>query len=217
MRTRKWGLAPLPVRGKRRLSPFSLLIAAALAAGGCDQQGPRADTLHARLLDANRQVADCRQELDDRQREIDRLHRQIADLQQIAPERMALLFPVVRVELGTGTAGENDGANTGDDGIRIHLRPIDREGSAIKATGRLTVQVYDLAADPNDNLVCERTWQPAELAGKWSTALFGGHYALKLPWKAPPAHEELTVRAEFLEYLTGKRFTTQKVVNVNLR
>ena len=43
------------------------------------------------------------------------------------------------------------------------------------------------------------------------------YYSFICPWKSsPPAHEEITVRVEFVDYLTGKSFTAQKTCKLQL-
>ena len=105
----------------------------------------------------------------------------------------------------------------GDDGVKVTITPVDQAGSDLKAAGSGKVQVYDLAAPEGENLVAECSYDANTTAKDWVDSLFGSYYNFQCKWRSgPPAHSELTVRAAFTDYLTGKTFTAQKVIQVEL-
>ena len=151
------------------------------------------------------------------QAELDVRDKQIRMLQALGPKRIEKLFPVVRIELGRYTGGVNIDKKAGDDGIRVYLHPIDADGSTIKAAGDVKIQLFDLAAKPKQNLVGAYEWKVDKIGKQWAGGFLAHHYSLTCPWKsAPPKHNEITLRVEFTDYLTGRTFSAQKIVKVTL-
>lgn len=142
--------------------------------------------------------------------------RQIATLQALGEKRLGQLYTVKRIRLGMSTGGTDTDAKPGDDAIKVVIEPIDQHGSVIKTAGQVKVQVFDLAAPKAKNLLAESSHDPNTVTKHWVSGFMGGYFTFTCPLPAPPDHSELTVRAEFVEYLTGKTFTAQKVVKVDL-
>ena len=142
---------------------------------------------------------------------------QILALQNLGDKRLDRLYTVRRISLASGTGGASTDDKPGDEAVKVNVAPIDQYGSVLKAAGSVKVQVFDLAALQGKNLLAECNYDPNAAAKNWSSGLFSSYYGFTLPLPAePPAHGELTVRAEFTEYLTGKTFTTQQVIKVAL-
>lgn len=142
--------------------------------------------------------------------------RQILTLQALGEKRLEQLYTVKRIRLGASTCGGDTDGKQGDDAVKVVIEPIDQHGSVIKAAGRVSIRVFDLAAPEATNLLAESSHDPNTVTKHWVSGFMGGYFAFTCPLPAPPAHSELTVRVEFIEYLTGKTFTAQKVVKVDL-
>lgn len=170
--------------------------------------GPTATTL-TEIETLRVQDARLREQL--RQRD-----QQILTLQALGEKRLAQLYTVKRIRIGASTGGANTDAKPGDDAIKVVVEPIDQHGSVLKAAGSVKVQVFDLAAPKATNLLAESCHDPNTVTDHWVSGFMGGYFTFTYPLPAPPDHSELTVRIEFVEYLTGKTFTAQKVVKVDL-
>jgi len=142
--------------------------------------------------------------------------RQIATLQALGEKRLEQLYTIKRIRLGKSTGGADTDAKPGDDAVKVVIEPIDQHGSVIKTAGMVKVQIFDLAAPKATNLLAESSHDPNTVTKHWVSGFMGGYFTFTCPLPAPPDHSELTVRAEFVEYLTGKTFTTQKVIKVDL-
>ncbi len=127
---------------------------------------------------------------------------------------MENLFHVTGITLGKYTAGVDLDGKGSHNGIRVYLTPIDRDGHAIKAAGAVKIQLFDLAA--KENLLVEYDFPVEKISERWAAGFMTYHYRFDCPWPTPPEHEDITVRAEFTDYLTGKTFTAQKVCTVKL-
>ena len=170
-------------------------------------------------LDANMllEVEQLRTRNEELCKQLSQRDEQILALQNLGDKRLGRLYTVRRITLGSGTGGANTDDKPGDDAVKVNVAPIDQHGSVLKAAGSVKVQVFDLAAPQAKNLLAECNYDPNAAAKNWVSGLFSSYYGFTLPLPAePPAHSELTVRAEFTEYLTGKTFTTQQIIKIAL-
>lgn len=179
---------------------------------GCLPAGQR-----ARLLRTNEnlrtQVERLERSVAQREETIARLHRQVETLQGFEPDRPADLFAPVRIEIVSPSGGAQYDDLPGDDGITIYLRPRDRDGHAVKAPGKITVQLLD-----NSDLSAPRSIglytfsKPKQLRESWY-GILGQHYTLKCPFPPDvdlPVDRKLTVSVQFTDYLTGVTLTATK-------
>jgi len=193
------------------------VILLATAAGGCGwfDKGLAKDTEQIEQLQTElREVTESRDGL---QAVVVDQQKQIRSLQALGKVRLDKLFHVEKIELGRYTGGIDTDGESGDDAVKVYLRPVDREGHTIKAAGDVKIRLFDLAADPRQSLIGEYEWTADQVAKQWSGSFMTYHFSFVCPWKkVPPLHTDVTVRVEFVDYLTGKHFTTQKLCKVKL-
>ncbi|HDZ20641.1 hypothetical protein LCGC14_0274460 [marine sediment metagenome] len=178
----------------------------------------------SKLDQLEEQLATARLEADKLNEENTRLTKAVADQEEqietlliLGDKRLENIYHVHQVRLGRWSGGFDLDGQGGDDGVKVYLSPTDQDGTAIKAAGSLTVQLYDLAAPPDQNFLGEYHWTVEELGKQWSSGFMSYHFSLECPWQSgPPANEQITIRATFVDYLTGKTFTTQAIGKVNL-
>jgi len=196
------------------------LLAAAIPVmtAGCVDWAGRQDKLIARLEESQEQLRKTTEERNRLQKTVAEQREQIRSLQALGPARLEKLFHVSKIRIGRYTGGaDRDGKKDGDEGVKVYLKPIDQYGSAIKAAGEVKIQLFDLAAPPAQNLLGEYTWDPDEMPDRWVGGFMNYQYSFFCPWKSgPPGNGEITVRVEFSDYLTGKRFTDQRLCTVTL-
>jgi hypothetical protein len=196
-----------------------LAIASAALCGGCTEgQDAQFAAQAKKVIQSENQAARVQRELAETRALLAQRDRQVAELLGLGgPERMKKLYLVQRINLGGGTAAVDLDKKPGDDGVKVYLEPIDQYGSVLKAPGSVTVQLYDLAADPKDNLVGQAHFDVDQTAKCWSSGFLAYWYSFTCPWKAgPPKHDQITVRVEFVDYLTGKKFEAQTIVKAAL-
>ena len=82
--------------------------------------------------------------------------------------------------------------------------------------GSITVDLFDLANPDGTQRILTRHLDVDQTRQAWFGRLTTRHYTIKCPWPEGrlPAHREITVRATFIDYLTGKPFTAQQVVTI---
>lgn len=147
---------------------------------------------------------------------------QIVGMQQSATTLPSL--PLSRLDLlftahGLTISRLSDGAdlyheNHGQTGIRLYVSPIDDMGNPIQATGTFTIDAYDLA-NPGHTHIGHWVITPEQCKDAWSLAfLRAAYYTFDLPYQQLPKHSKITVHVKFMDELTGRLFTAQRVVDV---
>jgi len=199
-----------------------MLGAAALAlaaiAGGCQLVEK---SKYDELLQQNRQAAarveHLKESIHELQTVVDDQKKQIATLQALGDKRLENLSYASSITLGRYTGGVDTDGEPGHDAIKVFLEPTDKEGSRIKAAGEVRIQLFDLAEPAGQNLIGEYSCPAEKLGEHWSSGFMTYHYSFTCPWKqGPPKHDEITVRVTFVDYLSGKTFTAQKLCRVAL-
>jgi len=110
-----------------------------------------------------------------------------------------------------------------DDGKRekflVYFTPIDPEGDALKASGAVNVQLWNL--DNLNGQALVRQWQiaPDELRGMWFDTLVSASYRLVLdaPEELNTLANPLTVKVTFTDYLTGEIIRDQQTIDPRLK
>ena len=141
----------------------------------------------------------------------------IESLLALGDKRLDKLYYTRSISLGAATGGVSTEGKDGDNAVKIFIEPMDQYGSIIKAPGQVKVQLFDLAAPPDKNLLGQLDVSVDELAKLWSSGFIVYHYSFPCLFTTQPQHPDITVRVEFTDYLTGQRFSQQKVVKVQLR
>lgn len=200
-------------RSRRRPGCWLLLLAAA-AGTGCNGVVPEADI--SRLQQLERQNARLKADLQKERQTVAAQRQQIKNLIDFGDKRLEKLFYVTSIKLGRYTAGVDLDDKDGHNGIRVYLIPRDADGHTLKAAGNVRIQLFDLAAEAKARLIGTYDFPVEKIGKKWAGGFLTKHYKFDCRWKAPPKHAEVTVRAVFTDYLTGKQFTAQKVCKVNL-
>jgi len=129
------------------------------------------------------------------------------------------LIHVERIEIERLSGGYDDDHNGIDDGVTLYLRLYDQYGETMRATGSLTVRLFDLAASPDRRNLGWVELSPKKLNALWFGRFLTSHYTIKVPWAEgvkPPAHGRVTVVASFTDLLSGRSFDAQRVVDVHI-
>ncbi len=194
----------------------AMALLAACACGGCGGEDPTI-AVRRELVETRDQLVKSQAQTQQLQKENQQLAEQVQTLQGLgAGKRLDELFLVKKVQVGEYSTGVNAAGKGPDNAVKVYVTTIDQFNSAIKAAGTLKVQLYDLAAPAGGNLLGEMTLGPKELGNRWINGFMSEQYIIECPFKAPPQHDQITVRAVFTDYLTGLSFTDQRVVKVDL-
>ncbi|MBS3820485.1 MAG: hypothetical protein GVY16_04275 [Planctomycetes bacterium] len=192
------------------------IIVLLLACLGCENAQPEHIRLRKELDLAEQRIEDLTRKVEQQTARIDAQAEQIETLQQLGETRVEKCFAVESLEIGRHSGGIDTDKQPGHDAVVVYLKPRDAQGATIKAAGSIRIQLFDLAADEGDRLVGQWAWDVDRAREHYASGMLANHYSFELPLKPRPAHPDLTIRAEFTDYLTGRTFDASKAFTVTL-
>jgi hypothetical protein len=194
-------------------SPLVWLIL--LPSSGC--QSPTEMGLRQEVRRLNQQITDKDHQLAAQRVTIEQLQTQVTQVRGLTPEDLEKIYYPDEIEIASLSGGDDYDGQPGDDGVTVYLRPRDRDGDAVKVAGNIRVELYDLANPPDQNLIGVYSVPVGQASQHWYGKLATYHYTIRCPWQnGPPAHDEITIRATFEDYLTQRMMTAQTVCKVKL-
>lgn len=199
----------------RFLYALGLSLSLTLAGGfGCSAT-PQTD-LNREITVLKEQNAQKDRDIAAKAASIDELHKKLATATGVDEKQLQYYYYPEKLVLASLTGGYNDDGKAGDDGVVAYLQPVDRDGDVVKVAGAIRVQLFDLANPPDRNFLGEITVPLEKVREKWFGKLMTNHYTVKVPFQVPPAHDEITVRATFVNLFPQRVVTAQSVVQVKL-
>jgi hypothetical protein len=204
----------MPIARIRTAALGAALLSSTLLAGCWKQPDVSAQEQISRLRDELRQKNET---LVQQRAQIDTLRQQLDVARGISEEDLKRIFYPAKIVIGRLTGGSDYDGQPGDDGVTVYLEPVDTAGDVVKVAGDVRIQLYDLAAPPDQQLIGEYSVPVDQIGKLWHGKLMAHSYVIKCPWPdGPPEHNEITVRVVFVDYLTKRVLTAQKVCKVEL-
>lgn len=143
------------------------------------------------------------------------LNERLATAQGFDPAQLQVLIFPESISIEKLSGGYDDDGQPGDDGVVVYVKPLDRDGDALKTAGDIRVQMFDLGAVGEERDLGEWNFTAEEARELWYGSLMTYHYSLKCPWKdSRPQNAELTVRVTFTNRVPVRVITAQQVVRV---
>jgi outer membrane murein-binding lipoprotein Lpp len=193
------------------------VIAAGLAlASGCDN-GAR-PSLRDDFEELSRERTELKRRVEQLESENKELTGRVSQLAAMSPEaRLEVMPDLVRIELGRRTGVFDSDEDGRKDKLIVYVRPYDKTADTIKAAGSIRVQLWDLNADADSAQVAQiAQWDigGAQLKQYWAGTFLTNYYRLTFDLgELLVGHEgELTLNVTFIDYITGKVLTAQKVL-----
>lgn len=194
-----------------------LVLAALLVAGGTGCQTATEIALRREIATLRDAVQKKEHRLAAQQAALDELNQQLRVARGFSEEDLKKLYYPERLVIDSLSGGADYDRRPGDDGVTVYLRPVDRDGDAVKVPGDITIQLYDLAAPAQANFIGEYKVPVDQVGRLWHGKLLSQHYTIKCPWPhGPPQHAEITIRALFVDYLTKRVVSAQSTCQVEL-
>ena len=196
----------------RPAAVMAALLAAALC--GCGQDSyPENARLRAELLDSRAQVEQLQRQNSQLDQRLQQAQQQVQALQQMGPQRLELVPHAAAIRLGRYTSAIHTAGGQGpDDAVKVYVQPLDAQGQAVKAAGTLKVELFDLSAPPDQNLLGRCELSAPELANHWYSGFGANHYSLVCPFDRTVQHPRITVAATFVDLVSGRTYQQQTVV-----
>ncbi len=188
----------------------------ALAVAGCAHPSEANIQLRRDNQQLSEKVAQLQQQLSAAQARIAGLEQEKGTLPTLPQDRLDKLVTVQGIKLGRLTGGAaGDTADAPDRGLKIYLTPVDETDEALKATGTVEVDAFDLDL-PGDNRIGHWTFDAATLKSRWHSLGMLRAFVLECPWQKPPQHSKLAVKVTYRDDLTGRVFDQLQEVQVKI-
>jgi len=191
----------------------TILAVCLLAAAGCENIGGRispAEQIQI-LREEKRQLT---RQIEQSRDQNEELKKQLEVLSGLPAEKLENLYELRKIKITRYTGfydKDNDGTK---ETLIVYIQPIDEENDIVKATGAVDVQLWDLNRNNGEALLGAWRVEPDELKKLWFATLITINYRLTfdVAGKIESTEEPLTVRVTFTDYLSGRVFTEQKVI-----
>lgn len=203
-------------RNPNIVSIFAAAMCMLVVAGGCEdpvlQHEREMQVRQDALQQMNEQQA---QEIKDFQSREKQLKEQLDTLKKIGDKRPDEFVKVTRIRISSFTGGVDRDKKPGQEAVKIMFSPEDAAGDPVKSAGDVKIEIFDLAAEkPADKLLATYNYTPKEALKFWAGGMLTNHYSFTYPLPEKFKGGELTIRAEFTDYVTGKKFSDQKTCKI---
>lgn len=192
-----------------------LLTVLPLIFTGCDNS-----TYGPDLYEQNKQL---KQENMDLAAEIEKLEQQKQALQNQLitttglPEdvRLENITTADKIKIAKRTGFYDKDKDGQKETLIVYLQTIDAAGDAIKSPGIVTVELWNLDAPQQKAKILSRQVTAEELKNLWVGTLMTSYYRLTFdaPKNIEPTPQELTLKVNFIDYITGKNLNEQTAID----
>jgi len=181
---------------------------------GCQQQDKGAE-LASEIEKLTEEKAQLQEDIEQSKRENKQLKKQLQTLSGLPVDvRLENMYNIERIKLGR-LSGFFD---KDDDGKRetliVYVTPYDKEGDGVKATGSMNVQLWNLSNPEEQALLGEWDVPPDELKELWFKTILAVNYRLTfdISGRVEDFDAPLTAKVTFTDYLSGRVFKDQRVI-----
>jgi outer membrane murein-binding lipoprotein Lpp len=194
-----------------------LLFLCLLAVAGCQNTQQR-DALAAQVQQLTQEKTQIERQIEQSEAENKQLKEQVQVLATLPKKgRLDMLNRLVSVKVGSYTGFYDKNHDGIKEKLIVYIQPVDQQGDKIKAAGDVDVQLWDLSKTEGGALLgrWHVSWQ--QLKKLWFDTLMTTNYRLMFdtPKQIDPemlAHDSMTVKITFTDYLSGRTFTDQKAI-----
>ncbi len=195
-----------------------LLLAGMIATTvGCRNVGKpdtKYDLLTAEIRTRDRELEECRGELQQLRLMSDLYRRQ----QQVPPAGACVpghpvgstpALPLKDISLGGGTGGVDSDGEPGDESLQVVVVPRDEDGSPVKIPGRANVAAFEITREGLKLPIGRWEVPPEQIRRTWKNGLFTTGYFIPLQWDKPPCTDRVRLVVRFTT-LDGREFEAEK-------
>ncbi|MHC4192593.1 MAG: hypothetical protein ACYS8I_00960 [Planctomycetota bacterium] len=185
--------------------------------GACDNGG-REDielSLNNQIENLQQQKTELLTQIEQARIENQQLRNQMQVLSKLRAEaKLEELYTLQRIKIHkyTGFYDKDDDGKT--EKLIVYVQPIDKQGDIIKVPGSADVELWDLNKEQNEARLGQWHMERDQLKDEWFTTLIKGNYRLvfDITDKVHDFTQPLTVKVTFTDYITGKEFQEQRVI-----
>lgn len=189
---------------------FSFLFA------GC-QKSNESKPLLLKIEQLTQEKTQLQEELTQSDKEKDQLKKQVQVLSGLPKDvRLDNLYRLQRVKIHRYTDLLDEDKDGKKEKLVVYLQPIDDQGDIIKAVGAVNVQLWNLNQTNGEALLGQWSVKVEELKTRWITFLVTNYrLTFDLDERIERLDRPLTVKVTFTDYLSGKVFNEQRVIELD--
>lgn len=180
---------------------------------GCPRHDNREYLLN-QIDQLTKEKSDLSHELQQTESEKEELKEQVHTLSGLPKnKKIENLYDLNSIAIGKLTNLYDRDRNGTYETLIVYLQTIDKQGDKIKIGGMADVQLWDLNRPDGQALLGAWRIEPEELKSRWVSFILT-NYRLKFDVAEliDTYEQPLTVKVTFTDYLTGKIFREQKVI-----
>ena len=190
------------------------VLALSVLEGGCENL----DEMKSKIAELTDSKKDLRRQLEQTKSENEQLKQQVQVLSGIKPDvRLEHLYNLKQIKITRYTGLYDKDEDGRKEKLIVYIQPIDQDGDIVKATGVADVELWDL--NRKDGRALLGKWQVGaeELRGCWFATVLIINYRLTfdVPADVGGFAGPLVVKVTFTDYLSGKVFREQKIIEGN--
>lgn len=192
---------------------YILPVFCALHIVGC-QKNNESEPLLVKIEQLTQEKTQLQEDLTQSNSEREQLRKQLQVLSGL-PEDVKLdsLYRLQRVKIHRYTDVLDEDKDGTMEKLVVYLQPIDDQGDVIKAAGAVNVQLWDLNQASGEALLGQWSVDADELKKHWITFLVTNYrLTFDLTEKIERLERPLTAKVTFTDYLSGKVFSEQRII-----
>ena len=181
---------------------------------GCQKSTQRDKSSLTKIERLNQEKAQLQEELKESSSENEQLKKRIQALLNL-PENVKLdnIYHLQSVKLHRYTDLLDEDKDGKMEKLVVYVQPIDNEGDIIKAAGAVNVQLWDLNQSNGEALLGQWSVDVEEIKKRWVSFLVTNYrLTFDLAEKIERLEKPLTVKVTFIDYLSGKVFNEQRII-----
>jgi outer membrane murein-binding lipoprotein Lpp len=195
------------------LCTYAVCSLALLLFSGCNS-GQRTAELKTKIENLSEENTKLTIQVEQAKIENEELKKRVTVLQDLPDDVKGInLYQLenVNIQNYSGLFDENNDGKI--DTLIVRIQPIDNDGDIIKASGSVIVELWDLNKPENQARIGNWPVGVEELKKDWNSFLIT-NYNLRfdVSGKIDKFDEPLTIKMNFTDYLSGKVFQAQKVI-----
>jgi len=199
---------------KAKLSAVIAVFVLALTAG-CEDSANRKISPAKQIEKLQQENKHLKMQIEQSRTEADNLKEQVQVLSGLPEQvRLETLYNLQKVKISRYTNLYDKDRDGRYETLIVYLQPMDENGDVVKAAGAVDVQLWDLNKQQGQALLGQWHVEPGELKKLWFATLITINYRLTfdVAGKIEGAEEDLVVKVNFTDYLTGRIFKEQRVI-----
>jgi hypothetical protein len=196
---------------KNYLLTCALMACALIPLFGCEKAQKREAGGGTKIISEEMEL---KAQVEQLQKENERLKQENETLSMLPGDKRAdAIYKLQRVDIGRFTGIYREDTNSTNESLIVYVQPVDETGDAIKAAGKVEIQLWDLNKPESQSMLGQWMIEPNDLKTMWfdSIASTGYRFKYNMPTTVN-AGEPLTVRVTFTDYLSGRVLTEQKTI-----